>query len=600
MDKVLNDMLAEAARTRETGSPRGAAAIYGRALKRDARSYRAWVGLAVSYADMGQPAKAEEAARRALNLEPGIAHAWQILAELRLDAGDAAGARALAVQAARLSPGSHIPDYVTARVKLRAGDRAGARRALEAALAKEPAFTPAHLELIGLAAEAASAAGLLAAAGRAASACPAAELQPLLGALRQPLLAGPAAGWALDAAAGLHSRLGRELAAKGASFPPGFSWDLATRLAENGRLKDAEKALGAFLAGLAPGAADSVETFRARCCLGRYAEAFAEAGRLLRAGRIGLVYLWSPWFSNRHVPAAYWRRQADLLRKAQLPPAMADWRRFYLARLAELGRAPGDPAPAKAPSGFSGRHAWMNFYSAWEELAAGRARRSLPGFKAVAAALPKDALACCKYGEALVCAGRRAEGFRKFDQALSLPDWNAESRGWKGELLLMTGDYAGAASLLAGLGSTFSEGWLGAALYKLGRLKDAERALRAALSRNDPLDLETRVWLAELCRVTGRRAEGRRLLDGVLAKAPDYSFALAGRALLLLDLGRGKEAAADYARVDRALLEAACGRAAAPGAAAMAARLERLLERSLGNRRPEKYFRYIAFPELAA
>ncbi len=231
MDKELNYLLTEAARAGERGSPLGAAALYGRALKRDPRSYRAWVGLAVSYADMGLPAKAEKAARKALTLDPGIAHAWQILSELRLKAGDPAGARDLAARASLANPASHIPDYVSALIRLRGGDRRGARKYLEAALAKEPAFTPAHAELIGLAAAARDAAGLLKAAAKAVRDCPPAGLRQLLGALRQALLTGPARPWALAAAGRLEARLASVLSERGGALPADFSRELAARRA---------------------------------------------------------------------------------------------------------------------------------------------------------------------------------------------------------------------------------------------------------------------------------------------------------------------------------------------------------------------------------
>lgn len=212
-------------------------------------------------------------------------------------------------------------------------------------------------------------------------------------------------------------------------------------------------------------------------------------------------------------------------------------------------------------------------------------------------------MVCCKYGEALLCAGRRAAGWRKFEEAVSLEEWRGESAAWKGEMLLLTGAYANAVQQLAGARASFSRGWLGAAYFKTGRLKEAEALLEAEVEKNDPLDHEVRLWLAELSRVTGKFERALRLLDGVLKKKPGYELARVNRALLFAATGRRRDMRRELDRIDKELIDAA---AAGPGRKAQRGTpagdevriLERILELAAGNRRHEKYFLNLNFPGM--
>lgn len=589
-------------KARERGGLPVAAAFYGRALKLDGRNYQGWVNLAVCYNGMGILSRAEKAALRAVELEPSIPHAWQILAELRLSVGDAAGALKLVRKSAKLSPGSHIPDYVEAKILLSENNLCGAEKLLRSALGKEPGFAPAYLELLGLAVASGAFGRTLGIAKKAILNCADKECGEVVAVLGEALFSDPPSGPRLDAAAEFYNELGGAIRKRGISLPPNFSRDMALYQLRCGRLREAEIGLAGFLSTQRPDCGVSVESFRAKCCLGRYREAFEEAEELLQRGEIALVDLWNPWFSNRIVPRSFWRKHLSLLSRTTVPAGLLIWKDFYLSVLGsfESGRG-ANAAFRRISAGFSGRRAWMKFPQACETLSRCDFSGALAQFRSVAACLPQDPLACCKYGEALLCAGKRAAGFRRFDAAVSIEDWKNESAAWKGQMLLMVGDYVRAVEILSGARASFSDGWLGAAYYKTGRLAEAESLLEAAVKKNDPLDYEVKVWLAELYRVTGRLPASRKLLDELLIKEPDYVFARVNRALLFMAMGKYRLMRRDFARTDKILVQAA-----AAGIGIKTARgfsqeeevriLDWILEQAGGNRRIEKYFLNMRFP----
>jgi len=350
------------------------------------------------------------------------------------------------------------------------------------------------------------------------------------------------------------------------------------------------------------GGKKTVESFRALCCLGRYREAFEAAEDLLRRKEIGLVDLWSPWFSNRHTPVSFWKKHISILSETAVPDKFLIWKEFYLAALRPLSRGMrATSAFCDISADFSGRYAWMRFFKAFEMLSRGDVRAALAEFRTVSSLLEHDPMFRCKYGEALLCAGKRAACFREFDAAISMPDWRNESTAWKGEMYLMAGEYGLAVEMLAGVRATFSSGWLGAAYYKTGRPSEARELLEAAVQKNDPFDHEVKLWLAELYRSEGAYPRSRRLLDQLLEKEPGYDFARINRALLFMALGRPSLMRRDMARVDQRLIRAAAEDIGLKTEKELSVEeavriLNRVLNMAGGNRRVEKYFLAINFP----
>ena len=84
----------------------------------------------------------------------------------------------------------------------------------------------------------------------------------------------------------------------------------------------------------------------------------------------------------------------------------------------------------------------------------------------------------------------------------------------------------------------------GRLLREVGRLEESERQLRIAVEQAAEGDLRTPLSLAETLQARGNTEEAQRIVDAVLAKAPDDGPALAAKARLLVERGRHADAAA--------------------------------------------------------
>jgi len=182
------------------------------------------------------------------------------------------------------------------------------------------------------------------------------------------------------------------------------------------------------------------------------------------------------------------------------------------------------------------RYVWMRRDLGKNKLIAGDVDGALREFEAVRDyCRPGDWLAECHVGEARLLRGGLREMTAAFARAEELAPAHKreEIRAWKGQMLLWSGRYARALSVLSRVpeSSPYALCWKGAALYKLGRKAQALTVLDATLSRS-PDDLEARIWRGEVLLSLGRRDEARRDVDAAIAVAPQSGYAHVLRALL--------------------------------------------------------------------
>lgn len=550
---------------------------------------------------IGLHGAATKAALRGIETEPRSENSWLVLLETLLAAGKGGHAIKVASVFSLLFPNSHLPAYMAARAHISLGRLSEGRKLLLVSLGKNNGFTPAYMELFGLASARQNFKELVFLAGRALRECPASECGQLMSLAGKILFSDEPSPARLAAAAELPLLLAAPIRERVLRFPPHFLGDNAVFLARGGRLRAAERASSLFLAAAGPGTPPSEDTFKAKCRLDRYSEAFREAEELLSSGQMGAIALWNPWFGIRIVPKTYWKKRLAALTVTIVPECLTHWKSFYgfiLKRKAE------EDLPSPDFGGLPMKYAWMNFYFAEEMLSRCEMRGALAVLSRAAASIPGDPYLLCRYAEALICAGRKREGFRVFDSVIRAGKWAHESAAWKGQMLLMTGDYQGAGRLLSGRRSAYSEGWLGAIRYLTGRRTEALRLLEGVERRNGRSDMESELWLAELYRKIGRSVKAKRILDRLIRNEPSYHLARVNRALLNAALGKGICVLRDLGKIDPELLRAAvsaCGMRAVPGeiTGGLKEVLCKILELAKGNRRPERHFLKIGFPGVS-
>lgn len=231
------------------------------------------------------------------------------------------------------------------------------------------------------------------------------------------------------------------------------------------------------------------------------------------------------------------------------------------------------------------RHRWMLMERAKERLRSGRLKAAIRSFRAVAAATePQSWYAHCQIAEIHACLGDDASARESFARARAV----ARERdlgnvlGWEGEARLWAGDYAAALELeraALARGAQYAHGWMGAALLKLGRPREALPALDRAVEVS-PWDVESKIWRAETLLELGRLDEALRQIDEAV-KAEDGLHARLLRACIQLARSRERAAAADYARLPAAVRRAAQRHAGAE----LRRRLEWIRTASRGVRR---------------
>jgi tetratricopeptide (TPR) repeat protein len=119
---------------------------------------------------------------------------------------------------------------------------------------------------------------------------------------------------------------------------------------------------------------------------------------------------------------------------------------------------------------------------------------------------------------------------------------------WRGQTRLQQRDYTGAfrdfeAAVALDPANALAHAWYGRALSESGRPADACRRLRKSIEIAPDRWLY-RLWLADALRGSGEPAQALALLDLLVAERPRGWWAWQGRARVLLDLGRVKDALA--------------------------------------------------------
>lgn len=590
--ETRSDLLRRADEMFAAGAVKRALLFYAKAVKEQPGSCRGWLGLACCRLRLGSPALAEAAARRAAGIAPSVAHSWQILSETSLGRGAYSEAAEMARAAAAIAPGDPVTRHLLAKALFLSGKTKEARKILSALIASEKTFSKAYFTLAELLAASGDAAGLRRTAEAALLNCSPGDGAALLDRVSNYLLANNGLARRFDAGSFFVKRLLPAIKLRRVPCPPRF---YEYRL-KRGLYPGMREGLRCLLK--AGDTRPSAELFRACCCAGKYRLAFETAESLLSAGTAELADLWNPWLNDRNTPASFWNRHHRALAGLSLPSRLKIWRDFYLGVTAlYLSRDRSQAHFARLRPRMRGRYAWMRFPLGYSLLSDCRFKAALTELKAVRDCLPGDWMGRCKYGEALICAGRRAQGFREFRGVCS------KGVNWKAEMLLLTGRYAAAARLLepviAGL-EPYSRCWLGAARFKLGEVPEAERWLRNCVDE-DASDLEAAVWLAEVHMTCGRPRLALPLLARVLKRNPSYDLARVLRALLFFRLGRKGAALREAGLIDAELRPGifrrpgrSGGRPVRPAAAEKA--LRKLLAAAGGNRRPDKYFLKIGFP----
>ncbi|MEK7383683.1 MAG: tetratricopeptide repeat protein [Elusimicrobiota bacterium] len=194
----------------------------------------------------------------------------------------------------------------------------------------------------------------------------------------------------------------------------------------------------------------------------------------------------------------------------------------------------------------------------------------------------------CRQGEALIVAGRTAEGLRQFSMAEAASGRSkADALAWHGEALLWVGRYRQALEKLneavsaGNAGYAFS--WRGAARLKLGDLEGAVADLDEALARQTT-DIEAHVWRGEALRLMRRYADAVADCDRAVALDANCWWGYINRALAKHALGDEPGLRDDFLRVP-ALATAPIGKSAREQVEI----LESCLEKAKGLRRWESY-----------
>jgi len=343
----------------------------------------------------------------------------------------------------------------------------------------------------------------------------------------------------------------------------------------------------------AGGEADLERLFHALIELRLYERAFAAAEELLRRPGSDRLAIKDPFIDIRFAPpAGYYQEHLRSLLRCRPAARGLRWKNYYLGvlyrRLNRLEEALGRFDLAR---GGGRAYGWMRFQRGWTLLnLGGDPREAEADLSAAIASDGTDWVARCLLGEARICSGKRAQGLKDFSAALGAARNHApDILAWRGQMRLLYGDYRSALKDLLAANrkkSVFSYCWLGAARLCLGQTREALKLLASAVKLL-PGDAEARLWYCEALRRQGKRAEALRQL----ALAGDGNWARANKALLHALAGRYAEAFSWYLKIDkgtRLRLEKEAG-AEPADAASLAALMDLLFKKALGNRTDKKY-----------
>jgi len=145
-------------------------------------------------------------------------------------------------------------------------------------------------------------------------------------------------------------------------------------------------------------------------------------------------------------------------------------------------------------------------------------------------------------------------GLKELDVAIAKHPSCVSLRVWRGDLLLVRGEYGRALADLFEAAAQDpahpnAQAFLGRALLESGRSPEAVEPLTRAVQLA-PSQWNFRGWLAEAEFRTGRRERAFDLISEIIAGTPAHWWALHLRARFSLELGRPRKALADLARAD--------------------------------------------------
>lgn len=259
-----------------------------------------------------------------------------------------------------------------------------------------------------------------------------------------------------------------------------------------------------------------------------YEEAACIGERLLDFGfdlRVINVLRWPRFdthFQYHRLPRAYWDSMRRPLMRFVIDNPRSPWGGFFLRWF--LPRGSGAAARLRRKANAERlrafplkRYGWMRAELGKDQLIAGEFRSALADYRAALECFPEDWPSRFFLGEALLCLGHARRAQAVFNGALKSAGTRdfAEAAAWRGEMYLWTGDYSRALSVLDKACSASAREacvWKAGALLKLGRHSLARSILEAEL-RRQPGDLEAVIWLAESLWRLGRPKDALRALQ---------------------------------------------------------------------------------------
>ena len=308
-----------------------------------------------------------------------------------------------------------------------------------------------------------------------------------------------------------------------------------------------------------------IRRFRMFMGLDRHEVAFGEAETLLRrppspAASAALAWPWGNVYPDlvpaRRVMAAHLAK----LERAAVRRGGFPWAGYYCVVLRRaLGLPPRSGSFIPRMSGLAARYRWML-------LEEGRVRLEAEEFPAAIRNLgasrrgprPADWKAFAFLGEAYACLGKRRACLSAFSRAevCAPPAEKSSVLAWKGLMFLWFGEFQAALKILSraveGEGR-YAYCWRGAALVRLGRVREALRDFDRALELK-AWDLEAWNWRAEAKRLLGDYSGSLKDSARAAEISPDDPWMRINRALVSF---KGKNAAGmrgEFFRLDSTLV----------------------------------------------
>jgi tetratricopeptide (TPR) repeat protein len=249
-------------------------------------------------------------------------------------------------------------------------------------------------------------------------------------------------------------------------------------------------------------------------------------------------------------------RLAELDRLSRRKPR-SPWPLFFTMTLKHTsGRLEEAQPQMSRLKRFGRRYDWMRTLSPvlWYAEA-----DAVPALKRIVRRRPRLWWARGQLAEALVLRGRVEDGLARMREAVELAPHGSRELGdmyeWMGKLLLRSGRYRDAVAYLEkakDFGTAWAYGWLGAALVKLERCREALPLLDIQLYNHLPA-AEALVWRGEAHRLLGRHREALDDLNRAL-RLQDNVWALLNRALLHAEQGKLRSMRADFERIPHGVL----------------------------------------------